>query len=709
MSSNYVIVKRFLTSRNLGLGLLFLLITAVVASDSSKRSVLQNRTDLDSQLQRLIDAENLRRAEDPIFDETAHGIDDDLRLQAALSLGRIGDGSRAPLILELMLDPVSRVRAAAAWAAGFMATADLNLLLRDRLVQESDLSALSAVMMGVARNGDSTDQVSLLTAHDRIATDAGVSLEPLANSFEALSTLAARAKPDWVVEGALLTTLSDAVARFGSAEHGDAARVAVASAYGLGRFKGDPTLIPADLLGIFSGIKNQTVRGFIAVALARSGRDDGKILLQGMFGEPQLQWNLVVDGVRALGIIPCETASVGAYLNAYSYPVANLQPKIQVLETAGGCGAAATDLVPLMMADYHSTASVWLKQSILRALAPISPADGLPLARDIVDQDRTDEIVAVGDLLATSTLQEDADRLWNLLGHRHGPTVAAVLDIAIASPIEKLPADIIAKAQNLLLRRDLAITVGVAGLAKEKKWTAMAGDLVAAFEQANPDDVEVKVALLEALGVIGDASLEGFFKRAISNPERSVAAAAAAALKAVTGEDLSSQVPPISRVVAVTPTLQDLRLALNTQVEIETNRGKIVVRMLDGAPLTAHNFVSLAQGGFYDGLLFHRVVPHFVAQGGDPRGDGYGGPGYMIRDEFSPVWHAQGTLGMASAGKDTPGSQFFFNLRPNMHLNGNYTVFAEIVSGLDIADALEQGDVIQKMTVPATVRARQQE
>jgi cyclophilin family peptidyl-prolyl cis-trans isomerase len=118
------------------------------------------------------------------------------------------------------------------------------------------------------------------------------------------------------------------------------------------------------------------------------------------------------------------------------------------------------------------------------------------------------------------------------------------------------------------------------------------------------------------------------------------------------------------------------------------------MRMLPEAPLTAANFVGLVERGFYDGLDFHRVVPDFVAQGGDPRGDGYGGSEALVREEIGAS-HRRGTVGMATAGKDTGSSQFFINHGWNVHLDGAYTAFAEIVAGMDVADRLEIGDVIR--------------
>jgi cyclophilin family peptidyl-prolyl cis-trans isomerase len=116
------------------------------------------------------------------------------------------------------------------------------------------------------------------------------------------------------------------------------------------------------------------------------------------------------------------------------------------------------------------------------------------------------------------------------------------------------------------------------------------------------------------------------------------------------------------------------------------------------APLTCLNFLNLAAQGFYDGTAFHRVVPDFVVQGGDPRGDGTGGPGYVIRDEINRLRYDRGTVGMALAGADTGGSQFFIALSPQPHLDGGYTAFGEVTGGAEVLDRLRLGDRIEKVT-----------
>ena len=117
------------------------------------------------------------------------------------------------------------------------------------------------------------------------------------------------------------------------------------------------------------------------------------------------------------------------------------------------------------------------------------------------------------------------------------------------------------------------------------------------------------------------------------------------------------------------------------------------------APLTVYNVSSLAARGYFDGQHFHRVVPNFVAQGGDPRGDGSGGPGYAIRDELNRRRYARGTLGMALSGPNTGGSQFFVTHSPQPHLDGGYTVFGQLLSGGDVLDRIIQGDRIVRVTV----------
>ena len=138
------------------------------------------------------------------------------------------------------------------------------------------------------------------------------------------------------------------------------------------------------------------------------------------------------------------------------------------------------------------------------------------------------------------------------------------------------------------------------------------------------------------------------------------------------------------------------------KVTMETTKGDIEIELYpEYAPVTVNNFVFLAREGFYDGVRFHRVISNFVIQGGDPTGTGSGGPGYRFQDEFkgNPLKHERGSLSMANAGPNTNGSQFFVAHSSQPHLDGKHTVFGKVTEGLDVVDAIRQGDTMTRVEV----------
>jgi cyclophilin family peptidyl-prolyl cis-trans isomerase len=160
----------------------------------------------------------------------------------------------------------------------------------------------------------------------------------------------------------------------------------------------------------------------------------------------------------------------------------------------------------------------------------------------------------------------------------------------------------------------------------------------------------------------------------------------------------------------------DLDLSQNYSAHFVTERGEFDVELFAAdAPLTVENFVNLARAGFYDGTTFHRVIPGFMAQGGDPTGTGRGGPGYQFGDELgsSRRHDAAGVLSMANAGPNTNGSQFFITFGPTPHLDGKHTVFGRVTDGMDVVNALRErdpgrdanpGDRIERVEISATPR-----
>ncbi|SDI97277.1 peptidylprolyl isomerase [Salimicrobium halophilum] len=136
-------------------------------------------------------------------------------------------------------------------------------------------------------------------------------------------------------------------------------------------------------------------------------------------------------------------------------------------------------------------------------------------------------------------------------------------------------------------------------------------------------------------------------------------------------------------------------------IEFENGERMTLELYEEDAPGTVENFESLANKEFYDGLTFHRVIPNFVIQGGCPKGDGTGGPGYTIKCETddNPHRHERGTLSMAHAGRDTGGSQFFVCHSPQPHLDGRHTVFGKVIDGVESVDRVRPGDVMHKVRV----------
>jgi cyclophilin family peptidyl-prolyl cis-trans isomerase/HEAT repeat protein len=226
--------------------------------------------------------------------------------------------------------------------------------------------------------------------------------------------------------------------------------------------------------------------------------------------------------------------------------------------------------------------------------------------------------------------------------------------------------------------------------------------LEAMSRQRIPDDIEALQEIIAALGALRDTRAALPLMEQLKQHDRSVATAAARALTAITGTDYSSRLPSDNEPLYTDFDFAYLRSLPDTvALTLQTGRGDVQVQLYKNvAPFTVMSILKLTtQRGYFRGLTFHRVVPNFVVQGGCPRGDGWGGPGFTLRSEFSPLRYETGTIGIASSGKDTEGSQFFFTYSPQPHLDGRYTVVGKTVSGMDVVDRLERDDRIFDFTL----------
>jgi cyclophilin family peptidyl-prolyl cis-trans isomerase len=346
----------------------------------------------------------------------------------------------------------------------------------------------------------------------------------------------------------------------------------------------------------------------------------------------------------------------------------------------------------------------WLRGPALQALAR-SDRDRFALVLSTLDPDAewpvraalAGALAEVGDEVALSVL-------YSMLEDEDPRVLPAVL--------QALRAARGADAAPTLLRHlehpDLAVRAAAAEGLAALKTEGQSEVLLAAYRRSLADgaDLDARLSIVAALAEQKDGrAREALGEIARGDPFRVLRARASFAL-AGTGGATADVGPEKGRPFA------DYRAAMapyearpdpnlySPRAFLKTRHGTIEV-LLDvvETPLTTASFIDLARRGFYDGLTFHRVEPGFVVQGGCPRGDGNGGPRYTLRCEIGQRPYGRGAVGMALSGKDTGGSQFFITLSPQPHLDGGYTLFGQVVSGMDVVEKLRPGDLIERVQV----------
>ena len=226
--------------------------------------------------------------------------------------------------------------------------------------------------------------------------------------------------------------------------------------------------------------------------------------------------------------------------------------------------------------------------------------------------------------------------------------------------------------------------------------------LAAAWPQATKDALnDAALSILDSLAKQKSAAASEQIKAALKSGDHLIRRRAVALLKANGAGDFSSQIGTVQTRNTDADYARALaRTGKNVRAVVTTSKGSFTIELLpEAAPLTVDNFVQLAQRDYYRNVTIHRVVPNFVIQDGDPRGDGNGGPGYQIRCEINQVLYDRAAVGMALSGKDTGGSQWFVTHSPQPHLDGGYTVFGRVVAGMDVVDRIVRGDVIQSIVI----------
>ena len=336
----------------------------------------------------------------------------------------------------------------------------------------------------------------------------------------------------------------------------------------------------------------------------------------------------------------------------------------------------------------------------MRALARVD-ADGFILALAGLEPD-TDWTVRVAQAQALGTLptQRGFPRLRSMLtdaDSRVIPAVLAALAASNAPDAERIMLDQL-KAGDFVVR-----SAAATALADLKAVQAVPA-LIDAYRSARDETTYVaRAAAVAAVNRLDRQAARPLLEEALKDRDWAVRVRAASLLKE---QGVIASTADIMRPATVGRPVDDpewQRIVMpqySTIAFIETSRGTIEVELaVVDAPLTAQNFVTLARKGFFNGVAIHRVVPDFVVQDGDPRGDGEGGPGYTIRDEINQRPYLRGAVGMALDWEDTGGSQFFVTHSPQPHLDARYTVFGQVTNGMEVVDQIMPSDVIKRVRI----------
>jgi cyclophilin family peptidyl-prolyl cis-trans isomerase/HEAT repeat protein len=348
----------------------------------------------------------------------------------------------------------------------------------------------------------------------------------------------------------------------------------------------------------------------------------------------------------------------------------------------------------------------WIRAAALPALA-WNDREDFALVLSGMDPDRDFRVrAALATALGRSGDEMSVGILHAMLRDEDPRVVAAVLG-ALAAARGK---DSLDTLRRHLEHADLGVRVAAAEAVGTLSPAAMSGPLLAAWRRGLGDgagELEARIAAVVALAAQqDDAARTGLAEVARRDPARAVRARAATLLREAGGEAIDPGPQSVSRApldyrAAMAPYDPRPGVPLYTpRAFVKTRHGTFEIQLdVVEAPLTTASFVALARRGFYDGLSFHRVEPGFVVQGGCPRGDGNGGPGYALRCEITRRAYGRGAVGMALSGKDTGGSQFFVTLQPQPHLDGGYTLFGQVTAGMDVVDRIRPGDVIERVTL----------
>ena len=672
-------------SRTLALSLAGLALCGSAAAQGGDQGVVD-------ELARLLAAADTRVYDTALFREALRHADPFVRRQAALAAGRIGDAQAVDPLVAALGDSGPAVQAAAAFALGLLkqprAVAPLLALARAVPAARQDFPQAEAVTAIAKTGGDAAAAAlgDLLGS----GTTAGAATSAVQRSalLEAWRLGARAPTPALIVQA----RNADAVAR------GNAI-------YALARLRtarGVPALVEA-LADPEASVRAVALRGLSRVLTdsAQLSSRDVVSRIRPLLGDGDS--HVRVNALRALATFHDST------LAPLVLPLAadpDLNVAVQAETTLGVLGGAPA--VAALQAGLGSATFALRRQAAI-ALAQADSAAGVAAATTLLT-DGTDwrwRSVAAEAVGAA----RDRGRLEAQLADPDGRVAVQALQ-ALQRLVPDSDSSLSPRARALLQHPDAAVRSVAADLLARHPVLDDLDRLADAYVRAAADSFnDARLSAVAALAAIAGTGADArtavatrFVARVPHAEDYLVRRLAVEKLP-----DATARWGPMAP-IATGRTLADYRAVARRyllparhgtpgpRVTIETERGPVVVELLPGeAPLTVTAFLSLVDRRYFDGSTWHRVVPNFVVQDGDPRGDGWGGPGFALRDEVNPVRYETGTVGMALSGPDTGGSQFFITHSPQPHLDGTYTVFGRVVSGLGALDAIGQGERIRSI------------
>ena len=592
----------------------------------------------------------------PLGAVLASDTDPDVRQMAAFALGLIGDPSAAAPLTQGLTDTVPLVRGKAAEALGLIDAKDAAAAigkLAAELAQHPSVTSMAP--------DDETWPAPPEAEAFKLALFALVRL----GAYEPLAAAVApgdRPVSNWWPV-----------------------------AYALQRVN-DPRAAPA--LTLLAGSRGKYTVAFAARGLGASKDATAAAHLLPLLA-PKQPIEILVSATRAVAQL--NVASAAEPLMALVAD-SSVPPNVRLEAVASLGTLKAADALPLMQDLMTDTWPV-MRIAAMRAASAIDPETFLIVLSSLEpDRDWTVRAALAG-ILASVPGEPALERVRTMLTDED----KRVWPAALRSLVRLKAPD----AGNLVLARlkdpDFAVRGAAADLVRELKPEGGAAALREAYKTGMPDVAySARASALGALAAYGAAEATETLTAALADKEWAVRVHAAGLLAELDkSADHRAQIRPVPG--AAPAAYDDATLVTpeySPHVFIETAKGTIEFELavLD-APQTSRNFMLLARKGFFNGLAIHRVVPNFVVQDGDSRGDGEGGPGYTIRDELNERPFLRGTVGMALSWKDTGGSQFFITHSPQPHLDARYTAFGHVVNGMDVVDRIQQGDVIQRVRV----------